>query len=115
MDDSVEYIYCGTSDKPATFRLTASIHNLSVGTHSRYKIDNSKIMSAGQVVPLCVSISGLTKAELLSSKCPSGLRHKKINGLCVGRNSMTPMEGQPLHAGYLLLLRDDKDSEQDKK
>eukprot|EP00957_Ditylum_brightwellii_P069186 5253768-Ditylum_brightwellii.AAC.1 len=34
MDNSVEYIYCGTSDKPDTLRLTASIHNSSVGTYS---------------------------------------------------------------------------------
>eukprot|EP00957_Ditylum_brightwellii_P007171 544681-Ditylum_brightwellii.AAC.1 len=110
MDDSVEYIYCGTSDKPDPFRLTASIHNSSVGAHLRYKIDNSKIMSgmgvkcswvfnaAGQVAPLCVLISGLTKAELPLSKCPSGLLHKKINGLCIGGNSMTPIEDQPLPA-----------------
>eukprot|EP00957_Ditylum_brightwellii_P060847 4619405-Ditylum_brightwellii.AAC.1 len=98
MDDSVEYIDCGTSDNPDTFRLTASIHNSSVGTHSQNKIDNSKIMPAGQVAPLCMSISGLTKAELPLSKCPSVLLRKKINGLCIGGNSMTSMEDQHLPA-----------------
>lgn len=71
--------------------------------------------AVGQVAPLCVSISRLTEAELPSSKCPSGLVHEKINGLCIGGNSMAPMGDQPLPAGYLLLLRNDKDGEQDKK
>lgn len=34
MDDSVEYIYCGTSDKPDAFRFKASIHDSSARTHS---------------------------------------------------------------------------------
>ena len=71
--------------------------------------------AAGQFAPLCVSISGLTKVELPSSKCPSVLLRKKINGLCIGGNSMNPKEDQLLPAGYLLLLRNDKDGEQDKK
>eukprot|EP00957_Ditylum_brightwellii_P066582 5053735-Ditylum_brightwellii.AAC.1 len=52
----------------------------------------------GQVAPLCMSISGLIESKLPSSKCPSSLLHKKINGLCIGGNSMTPMEDQPLPA-----------------
>ena len=126
-DDNVEYVYAGTSDGQDPFRIVASKHASGAGTRSKYKRDDSKQMSGmrvkrswifnavGQVAPLCVSVSGLTEAELPKEKTPSGLLVLAIEGLCIGGHSLVPLGNERLPVGYLLLLRNDNDGEQDKK
>jgi hypothetical protein len=126
-DDNVEYVYAGTSDAPDPFRVVASKHASGAGDRSKYKEDNSKQMSGmrvkrswifnavGQVAPLCISVAGLTESELPKEKTPSGILVLEIEGLCPGGHSLPPMGTARLPVGYLLLLRNDNDGEQDKK
>eukprot|EP00978_Attheya_sp_CCMP212_P004820 scaffold10618_cov55-Attheya_sp.AAC.3 len=127
-DDNVEYVYVGLPNAKDEFWLVAENHSSQAGTLSKYKNDESKTMSGMRVkhswtfntvgqccAPLCVSVCGLTEAELSKELCPSGLLILQIEGLCISGHSLVPMGDTPLPSGYLMPLRNNHDQEQDKK
>eukprot|EP00978_Attheya_sp_CCMP212_P035450 scaffold154393_cov54-Attheya_sp.AAC.7 len=67
---------------------------------SGMRIKRSWIFNAvGQVALFCVSVAGLTKAELPKEKTPSGLLVLGIEGLCIGGHSLVPMGNAQLPHG----------------
>lgn len=111
-DDTVVYIYEGSSRKESNFKLVGSSAAYSSGVRAKYNHDDSNMMTgmrikmtftfsaAGTCAPLCIAVSGLTKYEMPNSP----VLMLKVGGLCVGGSGVNVGADSP---GYLFFFRND--------
>ena len=112
-DDTVNYIFEGTSSGKEEFRLVGSNSLKKAGSRSKYKHDSSKAMcgmrvkltytfsAAGTMAPIFVSVLGLNERELPQDHIVS----LEIEGLCVGGGGVTLGNKQK---GYVIFMRGEK-------
>ena len=128
-DNMTTYAFSGIETSNPGWLLVGADSNSGAGARSKYSPDNNPgaknglrvkstlIFNAmGQMATPCISVSGLNDRELPPEFCPTGILSLKIEGLCIGGNSM--MKSHPemeLPHSYLLFCCNDNDKLMDVK
>lgn len=116
-DDTVQYVYKGTSGQWSTDYILSSKKSMAEkGVRSQYKTVMSTpqmhgqrikhtftFSGAGQCAPIFITVTGLTASELDVDCCPSGMLVLQIRGLCIG-GAVNPNNND---IGYLGFTRSD--------